>query len=142
LRSAEKTGEAPRFLVITIGLPSLLVAIWYVGGKRLLENLVKAYSQPWAGFQVPANPTILTGLEAKLSADSVTVCNRSRRDWNNVGIQVDQGYLASLDRVRDGECKQIFIHDFASDAWKRMPKSGFAKQPLLDTPKANPTSRQ
>lgn len=119
--SAEKTGGAPRFLVITIGLACLLVAIGYEGGWRLLESFANAHSQPWAVFQIPANPTILTGLEAKLAADSVTVCNRSNSDWNSVLVQIDQGYLASLDRLRVAECKQISVHDFATESWKRMP---------------------
>lgn len=95
--------------------------MWDVGGKRILNNFVNARSQPWAVFHVPASPTILTGLEANVVNDSVTICNRSDNDWNNVLVQIDQGYLARLERLRAEECNQISVHDFATESWKRMP---------------------
>ncbi|HST10230.1 MAG TPA: hypothetical protein VLL05_07625 [Terriglobales bacterium] len=98
----------------------LLVAIFY-GGRHYFENLVHDRTQPWAVFKVPTDPTLLVGVDAKLAMDAVTLCNRANSDWNDILIQIDQGYLARLNYLRGGECKSIPVHDFATESWKRMP---------------------
>ena len=35
-------------------------------------------------------------------------------------MQIDQGYLANLDR-RAGECRANRVRDFVTESWKRMP---------------------
>jgi len=107
-----------RFFVV---VSALLLASWFVFGRSALEEFVRNRSKPWAVFQVPENPEPLTGLEAKLAANVVTVCNRSDNEWSNVLVQIDQGYLAGFDHLQAGECKQIAIRDFTTESWKRMP---------------------
>ena len=87
----------------------------------MVEPLVRERTKPWAVFRVPQNPTPRAGLETALATDAVVVCNKGADDWSDVLIQIDQGYLAALDRLRKGECKQIPVHDFTTESWKRMP---------------------
>jgi hypothetical protein len=110
-----------RSLAGVLILTFLLVVSWHAGGKHVFEEYVSDQTRPWAVFQVPANPMPLTGLDAKLAANIVTVCNRSNGEWNSVLVQIDQGYLASLDRLQPGECKQLPVRDFTTESWKRMP---------------------
>jgi len=110
-----------RLCAILVIVPVLFLAWWFVFGKSVAEKFVRSRSKPWAVFQVPTNPTPLNGLEAKLAANIVTVCNRSDGEWNSVLVQIDQGYLAALDRLRSGECKQLPVRDFTTESWKRMP---------------------
>jgi hypothetical protein len=110
-----------RLLAILVIVPAFFLASWFLFGKSAVEKFVRSRSKPWAVFQVPASPTPLTGLEAKLAANVVTVCNRSGGDWKSVLVQIDQNYLAALDHLQAGECKQLQVRDFATESWKRMP---------------------
>ncbi len=140
---------AVRMFATIFALTCLFALAWYVGGKDIVENFVQNHTQPWAVFQVPENPTPLVGLDATIAGNTVTVCNRSNADWNRVLVQVDQGYLAALDRLRTGECRRIPVRDFVTESWKRMPpprdfqvtrvavlanvlQRGYAKKSLLD----------
>lgn len=110
-----------RLFGILVVVSAIFLASWFVFGRSAVEKFIQSRSKPWAVFQVPANPTPLTGLEAKLTANIITVCNRSDGEWNRVLVQIDQGYLAAFDHLRAGECKQLPVRDFATESWKRMP---------------------
>jgi hypothetical protein len=43
-----------------------------------VEKFVKDRTQPWAVFQVPENAAPLTGLDAKLAGNVVTICNHGK----------------------------------------------------------------
>ena len=90
-------------------------------GRRYVDQLVNDLAQPWAVFRVPVNPTVLNGLDVKLADDTVSLCNGTDSDWDDILVQIDQGYLASLERLHAGECKAIRVQDFATESWKRMP---------------------
>lgn len=73
-------------------------------------------------FHVPESSVPLTGLEATLTGDVVTVCNHSNDEWSKVLVQIDEDYLASLDNLQIGSCKQLKVfEDFTTESWKRMP---------------------
>jgi hypothetical protein len=111
-----------QYLAVALGAFVLLASAWTVG-RRYVDQLVKDRAQPWAVFRVPVNPTVLNGLDAKLAENVVTLCNRTASDWDGILVQIDQGYLASLDQLRGGECEAIRVQDFATESWKRMPPS-------------------
>jgi hypothetical protein len=118
--SLQKARRAWQYLAVALGAFVLLANSWMVG-RRYVDQLVKDRTQPWAVFRVPLNPTVLNGVDVKLADDTVTLCNRTNSDWDDILVQIDQGYLASLDRLRAGECKAIRVQDFATESWKRMP---------------------
>ena len=104
-----------------VGIASVLLVLTFLGSKPVLERFVRDRTKPWAVFQMPETPITLAGLEAKLAANVVTICNHDNREWSNVFVQIDQGYLATLDHLRVGECKQLAVQDFATESWKRLP---------------------
>ena len=112
---------ALRILAAIFVTTCLLFILWLAGGKKIVENIVHDRSQPWATFRVPDDAIPLEGLHARLEAGVVTICNSGWREWSHVLVQIDRGYLAALDHLKNGECKQIPIHDFATESWKRMP---------------------
>jgi hypothetical protein len=118
--SLQKARRAWQYLALVLGAFVLLASSWMVG-RRYINQFVQDRAQPWAVFRVPVNPTVLNGLDVKLADDTVTLCNRNKGDWDDVLVQIDQGYLASLDRLRAGECKAVRVQDFATESWKRMP---------------------
>jgi hypothetical protein len=141
-----------------VGAIALLTSAWFVG-RRYVENFVRRRMQPWAVFHLPANPTVLSGLEAQLVDNTVTLCNRSNSDWDGILAQIDNGYLASLDRLRAGECKAVPVHAFATESWKRMPpprdiyvsrvaivthlpRNGYVVKPLKSEGQTPPTANE
>ncbi len=101
---------------------SVLVTAWFLGGKSIVEKAVHNYTQPWAVFQVPETAVPLTGLDATLTGNVVTICNRSNDEWSKVLVQIDEGYLAGLDHLQIGSCKELKVfEDFTTESWKRMP---------------------
>jgi hypothetical protein len=37
-------------------------------------------------------------------------------------VQIDDGYLAAVDRLQVGDCRQLnLFKDFTPESWKRMP---------------------
>ena len=73
-------------------------------------------------FRVPETAPPLTGLDAKLSGDVVTICNHGNDEWSKVLVQIDAGYLAAIDLLQVGDCKQLKVfEDFTTESWKRMP---------------------
>jgi hypothetical protein len=127
----------------------LLVTAWYAGGNRFTDRFIQRHTQPWAVFQKPDNSVPLEGLDVKLGGDLVTVCNKGDTEWTHILVQIDQGYLSSLDHLQRGECKQFRVRDFTTESWKRMPppsdlqvtrvavlatigQRGFAQRSLLD----------
>jgi hypothetical protein len=114
-------SSTSRSFAIVLSVCGLLLLVSVLAGKRVLESFVRERTKPWAVFRVPQNPTPLAGLETALEANAVVICNRGEGDWSDVLIQIDQGYLAALDRLRKGECKQIPVHNFTTESWKRMP---------------------
>jgi hypothetical protein len=114
-------SSASRSFAIVLSVCGLLLLVLVLAGKSVVENFVRERTKPWAVFRVPQNPTPLAGLETAVARNGVVVCNRSDADWIDVLIQIDQGYLAALDRLRKGECKQIPVHNFTTESWKRMP---------------------
>jgi hypothetical protein len=119
-----------RLLAVILGLACLLALTWYVGGKGIVETFVQNHTQPWAVFHVPDNPTPLAGLDAKIAANTITLCNRSNDHWNNVLVQIDQGYLAALDHLRSGEFKQMPVHDFARTLREEVSRSSSDVLPM------------
>lgn len=137
-------------------LPFLLIATWYAGGNRFAERIIQKHTQPWAVFQKPDNSVPLMGLDVKLGGGLVTVCNRGDAEWTRILVQIDQGYLAALDRLQSGECRKFQVREFTTESWKRMPppsdlqvtrvavlatigQRAFAQKSLLD--QSTPSSR-
>jgi hypothetical protein len=100
----------------------LLVLIFRsLGGKSVVEKFIRERTQPWAVFQVPEGAAPLTGLDATLANDVLTVCNRGNETWSKVLLQIDGGYLAAIDRLPVGDCRQLKVsEDFRTESWKRM----------------------
>lgn len=118
--SLQRAKRTLQYAAATVGAIALLTTSWFVG-RRYVENVVRERTQPWAVFHAPTNPMALGGLEAKLGDNAVTLCNRSNSDWGDILAQIDQGYLARLERLHAGECKVIPVHSFATESWKRLP---------------------
>lgn len=116
-----RQNSALRILVIVFFATCLLFILWLAGGRKMVENIVDELTQPWAVFQVPGNAIPIEGMHASLESGVITICNVSRDDWNHVLIRIDQGYLAALDHLKNGECKRIPVSNFATESWKRMP---------------------
>ena len=115
-------GKAARGILVAVSvLILLLFAVWYTGGNRIAEQFVQRHTQPWAVFQEPKNALPLTGLQARLAGGIVTLCNGSDDEWTHILVQIDQDYLAAVDRLSVGECKHIPVSEFATESWKRMP---------------------
>jgi len=110
-----------RMFSIIVAFYCLFFAWWFLGGKSVVERLGNRMTEPWADFEVPDNAVHLEGLQVTSAARILTVCNKGKEDWNNVLIQIDKGYVAALDKLRIGECKQIPIETFATASWKRLP---------------------
>ena len=107
---------------MVVAVVSLVFILWFLGGRSVVEKFVSERSQPWAVFQVPETATPLTGLDAKLSGNVVTICNHGNDKWSRVLVQIDEGYLAAIDRLRVGDCKELKVfEDFTTESWKRMP---------------------
>jgi hypothetical protein len=75
--------------------PTALI-LWSIGGRSVVEKFVRNRTQPWVVFRVPEKTPPLTGLEAKLSGDVVTICNHGNDKWSKVLVQIDAGYLAAI----------------------------------------------
>ena len=119
-------GRRARLLrVLSAGVVAVLSVVliaWFLGGKSIVEKAVHNRTQPWAVFQVPETAVPLTGLEATLTGNIVTICNRSNDEWSKVLVQIDEDYLAGLDHLQIGSCKQLKVfEDFTTESWKRMP---------------------
>jgi len=138
-----------RLLLVIVALVCSFFLVWVFGGKRLAASFIHENTQPWAVFRIPQTPVPLPGLEASLEADVVTICDKGTENWSDVLVQIDQGYLAALNQLKPGECKQIPVHDFATESWKRMPPpkdlqvtrvavlatnpaNGYSQKPLTD----------
>ena len=106
--------------LVTIGL-SLFFGWWFLGGKSVIQRYVEKMAEPWAEFQVPYNSVRLDGLQVTSGARILTICNKSQEDWRRILIQIDQGYVAALDKLGAGECKEVPIEKFAMTTWKRLP---------------------
>jgi hypothetical protein len=121
----QRIGEVTRnpifWLFAGLAVLCLFPLVWFLGGKSAVEHFVLERTRPWAVFIVPDDSMPLPGLEAKLSAGGVTICNRGAADWNKVLIQIDQGYLTSLDHLRADRCAEIPVYEFKTESWKRMP---------------------
>jgi hypothetical protein len=117
-----QSGQPTRVLAALVAALSVALIAWFVGGKAIVEKAVQNRAQPWAVFQVPESVVPLTGFEATLTGNVVTVCNHSNNEWNKVLVQIDEDYLASLDHLQVGSCKQLKVFgDFTTESWKRMP---------------------
>ena len=122
LESEQPTRLLRVFPAVVGAVLSVALIAWFVGGKSIVEKAVHNRAQPWAVFHVPESAVPLTGLEATLTGDVVTVCNHSNDEWSNVLVQIDEDYLASLDHLQVGSCKQLkVLEDFTTESWKRMP---------------------
>lgn len=156
--SLQKARRTWQCLAFVLGAFVLLTSSWMVG-RHYVDQFVKDRAQPWAVFQIPVHPTVLDGLEVKLANDTVTFCNRTNSDWDDILAQIDQGYLARLDRLRAGECRAIRVQDFATESWKRMPpprdlyvsrvaiithipQAGYAEKLLKDEQRVTPTANE
>jgi hypothetical protein len=156
--SLQKTRQTWQYLAVVLGA-FLLVAISWTVGRRYVDQLVKDRTQPWAVFRVPVNPTVLNGFDVKLADDTVSLCNHTKSDWDDIFVQIDQGYLASLDRLPAGECRAIRVQDFATESWKRMPpprdlyvsrvaitthipQAGYVEKLLKDEQRVTPTANE
>src|SRR6267378_4335856 len=70
-----------RVLSAAVAVLSVLVTAWFLGAKSIVEKAVHSRTQPWAVFQVPETAVPLIGLEATLTGNVVTICNRSNDEW-------------------------------------------------------------
>ena len=111
-----------RVLAAVVAVSLVFLIAWVGGGKSIVQKEVHDLAQPWAVFQVPESAVLLTGLDATLTGNAVTVCNHSNDEWSKVLVQIDEDYLASLDHLQIGSCKQLKVfEDFTTESWKRMP---------------------
>ncbi len=107
---------------VAVAVASLAFILWFIGGRSVVGKFVRNRTQPWAVFRVPETAPPLTGLDAKLSGDVVTICNHGNDEWSKVLVQIDAGYLAAIDLLQVGDCKQLKVfEDFTTESWKRMP---------------------
>ena len=121
-----ESGQRGRLLrvlsVVVIAVVSVVLIAWFLGGNTIVEKAIHNRTQPWAVFQVPETAVQLTGLEASLTGNVVSICNRSNDELSNVLVQIDKDYLAELDNLQIGSCKQLNVfEDFTTESWKRMP---------------------
>ena len=110
-----------RVLSAVVAVSLVFLIAWFGGGKSIVEKAVHDRAQPWAVFQVPESAVLLTGLDATLTGNVVTVCNHSNDEWSKVLVQIDEDYLASLNHLQIGSCKHLKVEDFTTESWKRMP---------------------
>jgi hypothetical protein len=122
LKSVQRTQPLRVLSAVVVAVLSVVLIAWFLGGKSIVEKAVHNRTQPWAVFQVPETAVPLTGLEATLTGNVVTICNRSNDAWSKVLVQIDEDYLAELDHLQIGSCKQLNVfEDFTTESWKRMP---------------------
>lgn len=105
-----------RLLIAMLTVVLITVVLWFAKG----EELFNAQMKPWATFAVPAHPG---SLEAQITVvnQDVTLCNRSQTQWTDILIQLNGGFLAKLESLAPGDCRQLNVRDFASPTWKRLP---------------------
>jgi len=94
LRAAPWILASYTLFAVVVAVASL--ALWFIGGRSVVEKFVRNRTQPWAVFRVPETTPPLHWLEAKLSGDVVTICNHGNDKWSKVLVQIDAGYLAAI----------------------------------------------
>lgn len=125
-----------RLLVAALITAGILVAIFSLfmvtGGAQWIEGHLM--TEEGAHFKVPANALPLQQVELKASPEVITICNRSAERWSNLLIQVSSvgsiyeasapphapSYLAELQSLDSGKCKEISIENFTESSPKRL----------------------
>jgi len=121
MQDNSRANSFVRIFAAVIVVLIVLGAAWLLGGRTLLESAVQKYSQPWANFDIPRESVPITGLQVTRMDDAITVCNRSSDEWKDVLLKTNEDYLSHLDKLRQGECRQIPVKNFTTASWKRMP---------------------
>jgi hypothetical protein len=102
---------------VVLGALVLVVGVLLVGRSRVL-NLVS--TRDWVTFEVPPNAAPLDA-EFEVKSEGVTVCNRGPESWKDILVQINGLYVAQLDLLGNGDCKQIPFSQFEMKSWKRNP---------------------
>lgn len=115
-------GLKHKISIIVITAVTVVIALMVfmaVGGQSWIHTMIS--TEDWAEFKIPTDVLPLPNAEFKVSSESVTICNRSTERWSNLLAQIDGGYLAEVESLSVGECKEIPIEKFARPSWKRLP---------------------
>jgi hypothetical protein len=102
---------------VALGALVLVVAVLLAGRSRVL-GLIS--TRDWVSFEVPANAVPLNA-DFEVTSEGVTVCNRGPEPWKDILVQINGLYVAELDFLKSGDCKQIAFSRFEMKSWKRNP---------------------
>lgn len=102
---------------VVVGALVLVIAVLLVGRSKVL-GLIS--TRDWVTFEVPANAVPLKA-DLEVTSEGVAVCNRGPESWKDILVQINGLYVAQLDSLKNGDCKQIAFGRFEMKSWKRDP---------------------
>ena len=113
-----KIMSLPRIAgTVVVGVLVLIVALLVVGRSKVL-GLIS--TRDWTNFEVPSNAVPLNA-DFEVTSAGVTVCNHGPESWKDISVQINGLYVAQLDLLKNGDCKQITFGRFEMKTWKRDP---------------------
>jgi hypothetical protein len=101
---------------VVLGALALVIVVLLIGRSKVV-GLIS--TEDWVSFKVPADVTPLEA-DFRETADGVTVCNLGAEPWNEILIQINGLYVAELDSLKNGDCKQMAFSRFEMKSWKRL----------------------
>lgn len=102
---------------VALGALLLVIAVLLAGRSKVLDLIS---TRDWVSFEVPADAVPLNA-DFEVTSEGVTVCNRGPESWKDILVQINGLYVAELDFLKNGDCKQIAFSRFEMKSWKRIP---------------------
>jgi len=108
-----------RIALVTAIITFLAIAVFiYAGGRSYLLRKASGWHE-WADFTVPSDALPLRA-DIKVNLPKVIICNTGNGPWRHSLVRITEGYLAEVDELAEGKCRNLDLKDFRTNSWKRM----------------------
>jgi hypothetical protein len=106
-------------LVTALVTFAIIAAFMCAGGRAYLLKRLSGWHE-WADFTVPSDALPLRA-DVKVNPPRVVICNTGNGPWKHSLVRITDGYLAEIDELAEGKCRDFDLNDFRTNSWKKMP---------------------
>lgn len=106
-------------LVTVIATFSVIAIFMYAGGRTYILRKLSGWHE-WADFNVPSDALPLRA-DVKINPQEVVICNIGNVPWKHSLVRITDGYVAEIDQLAAGKCRNFELNEFRTNSWKKMP---------------------